>query len=120
MVSQSGASVNRDMPVSLGDTRRVAGRRDMDQLGSLLGRVLGEVASRTGSAAGLFPVWREVVGELIARHSSPVSLAGGVLRVRVDEEGWRAELASRAEELRGRLSARLGEGIVRRVDFFVP
>lgn len=92
----------------------------MAQLGSLLGPVLGGVASRTGSAGGLAPLWRDAVGELIARHSSPVALAGGVLRVRVDEEGWRAELASRAEELRGRLSARLGEGIVRRLDFFVP
>jgi predicted nucleic acid-binding Zn ribbon protein len=64
--------------------------------------------------------WKAIVGEFIAAHSSPVSLRGGVLSVRVLQPAlhYQFEQISKAEILR-KLKQRFGTKIVRDIRFRV-
>jgi predicted nucleic acid-binding Zn ribbon protein len=64
--------------------------------------------------------WKAIVGEFIAAHSSPVSLRGGVLSVRVLQPAlhYQFEQISKAEILR-KLKQRFGGKIIRDIRFRV-
>ena len=64
--------------------------------------------------------WKKIVGEFIANHSSPVSLRGGILSVRVLQPAlhYQFEQISRAEILR-KLKQRFGAKIIRGIRFRV-
>lgn len=64
--------------------------------------------------------WKTIVGEFIATHSSPVSLRGGVLSVRVLQPAlhYQFEQISKAEILR-KLKQRFGSKIIREIRFRV-
>lgn len=64
--------------------------------------------------------WKAIVGEFIAAHSSPVSLRGGVLSVRVLQPAlhYQFEQISKADILR-KLKQRFGGKIVRDIRFRV-
>jgi predicted nucleic acid-binding Zn ribbon protein len=64
--------------------------------------------------------WKAIVGEFIAVHSSPVSLRGGVLSVRVLQPAlhYQFEQISKAEILR-KLKQRFGGKIIREIRFRV-
>lgn len=64
--------------------------------------------------------WKTIVGEFIAAHSSPVSLRGGVLSVRVLQPAlhYQFEQISKAEILR-KLKQRFGGKIIREIRFRV-
>ena len=87
------------------------------EMSQLLARVLGRVAQQSGSAQALGPVWREVVGPVIASHCVPVELTAGCLRVRCDAAQWQREMEQRRVTLLSELQARLGEKIVTRLTF---
>lgn len=77
-------------------------------MSELLGQVLGRVATDTGSAGALEPVWRQVVGPVVSRHTRCAQLAQGALTVACDSAHWRDELSARAGELLERLRAAVG------------
>jgi len=62
--------------------------------------------------------WKEVVGDFIAAHSSPVSLREGILVVRVLQPAlhYQFEQISKREILR-KLKARFGGSVIRDVRF---
>ena len=64
--------------------------------------------------------WKQIVGEFIAAHSSPVSLRGGILSVRVLQPSlhYQFEQISKAEILR-KLKHRFGGKIIREIRFRV-
>lgn len=62
-----------------------------------------------GKAQRLWQVWRQVVGEGIARHTEPVTLEDGILVVRVDSSAWVTQLNFMREPLLEALAARLPE-----------
>ena len=92
-------------------------RRDPKSLEALLPRVLARLAQESGKARTLAPVWAEVVGPHIARHTSPYTLEGGTLVVTVVSAEWAVTLSKEEAVLRERLNARLGEGAVTALDF---
>jgi predicted nucleic acid-binding Zn ribbon protein len=92
-------------------------QREFASLRQLLPSVLARVARDSGSARPLRPIWEEAVGGTIARNAWPVSLKDGVLTVGVSSEAWARALAQREAELVGRLSERLGGGVVCRLAF---
>lgn len=79
----------------------------------MLGRVLSNVAQKTGSGAPLAPIWQAVVGPVTSQHSRAISLTQGVLLVHVDAAAWRDELQRHQPELLSKLSATLGGGVIR-------
>lgn len=87
-------------------------RRDFQSLKSLLPDVLGKLSRESGRARHLQPLWREAVGEAIARASTPVALEGGTLVVLVTTPEWARELERQAGEIVARLQQRLGKGVV--------
>src|SRR5438477_13128609 len=64
--------------------------------------------------------WKTIVGEFIAKHSSPVSLRAGVLFVRVLQPAlhYQFEQISKAEILR-KLKQRFGKKMIRDIRFRV-
>lgn len=92
-------------------------RSDFSDMKGALGRALRQVAE-AGPASVLGPVWEEVVGAALARHSRPVRLQDGALTVAVSPE-FAAELEREQATLCGRLNARLGKDSVRRL-WLVP
>ena len=87
-------------------------RRDFQSLRSLLPGLLGKVARESGRARHLQPLWREAVGETIARAARPVALEGRTLVVAVPTQQWARELERQAPEILGRLQQSLGKDVV--------
>jgi predicted nucleic acid-binding Zn ribbon protein len=90
--------------------RRRARDRDLEAIGSLVPKVLGDLG--LGSAARVMRVaerWEEAVGPEIARHCRPTALRGSVLEVTVDSSVWCHQLRLRASEIVAALRRVLGE-----------
>ncbi len=60
-------------------------------------------------------VWREIAGDELARHVTPVRLAGGVLVVRAESPAWATQVSYLAQQLLDRANDVLGPGEVRSV-----
>ncbi|MDQ4069222.1 MAG: DUF721 domain-containing protein [Actinomycetota bacterium] len=56
--------------------------------------------------------WPAVVGEQVAAHSKPLALRNRVLTIAADEPAWGAQLQWLEADLRARLDATLGPGLV--------
>jgi len=87
-----------------------------------IGDALQTAIARSSIANELtnYPLWTEwaaIVGDTIARHARPQRLRGDVLVIVVDGADWIHELRFLAEELRGRMNARLGRAVVRDLYF---
>jgi predicted nucleic acid-binding Zn ribbon protein len=90
--------------------------RQPTSLRSLLPSVLTRLSVQSGDMGAFFPVWRDVVGEVTARHCKPLALDGSTLVVRVESPRWAAALTAQEPEVLRALSERLGEG---RIQAFV-
>ena len=68
----------------------------------------------------VFDAWKQIVGDFIAAHSTPVSLRAGVLFVRVLQPSlhYQFEQISKADILR-KLKQRFGTKIIREIRFRV-
>jgi hypothetical protein len=62
---------------------------------------------------GVWNVWREVVGDLLASKAEPVRIEDGKLFIRVANSAWMQELQFLTDDIRRRLNHRLGAPIVR-------
>ncbi len=102
----------------MGETRLTVASH-FTRLHDVLAQALGDVAKQTTQAGALKPVWQEAVGELAARHTQPVSLADGVLKVRADQAAWAEALSAKAPQVLARLGELLGEGRVVKLELFV-
>ena len=67
----------------------------------------------------VFSRWDELVGEQLAAHTRPRSLAEGRLVVAVDDPAWASQLRYLAADLVVRLSAEVGEGRITSLDVVV-
>ena len=85
-------------------------------VGSLLKQVLGQ---HPAFAANPIGDWKELVGEQVARYTSPRSLKGGVLVVVAHDSVWKHHLEQYkellAEKINGKRSKALVEKIVIKV-----
>jgi predicted nucleic acid-binding Zn ribbon protein len=63
--------------------------------------------------------WPQVVGELLALHSSPDALKGKILRVRVATPVWLQEMRYRKAEIIEGINGALGEKVVSDIKFRV-
>lgn len=75
------------------------------------------LASRRGWAkrlhgARVHQAWPEIAGEELARHVTPVRLAGGVLVVRAESPAWATQVSYLAGQLLIRANEVLGDGEV--------
>ncbi len=59
--------------------------------------------------------WDDIVGSEIAEHARPDSFLDGVLTVRADSTAWATQLRLLMTQVRKRLDADLGSGVVERI-----
>ena len=85
-----------------------------------LGGLLAQVAAASGRGEALAGVWRQVVGDTVARHCAPRRFQAGVLVVACDAAQWRDALQAEGPALLARLQAVLGEAPVRSLVFQWP
>ena len=74
-----------------------------------LGEALDRVTSRLKTPRArvlkmVFEAWEELVGSVMAAHTSPVRLVDGELVVAVDDPAWAAEMRFFGSELIGRIN----------------
>lgn len=83
------------------------------QLGDALDQVASQLkAPRAQVLKTVFAAWEELVGSVMAAHSSPVRLVDGELVVAVDDPAWAAEMRFFSTELIGRINDAAGENAV--------
>lgn len=78
----------------------------LDQLTS------GLKAPRSQVLKTVFAAWEELVGSVMAAHSSPVRLVDGELVVAVDDPAWATEMRFFSGELIDRINATAEEDAV--------
>ncbi|MGH2768495.1 MAG: DciA family protein [Candidatus Methylomirabilales bacterium] len=86
-----------------------------------IGGLLPEVARVWGlehavEAARLAASWEGIVGPEVAGRCQPISLKGGVLRLRASSPAWAAELRYLGPEIARRINDALGKGLVKTVE----
>jgi len=62
-------------------------------------------------------IWRDVVGERIAKVATPTKIINGILIVRVERSTWRNELSLMKREIIAKMNAALKEEIVKDIKF---
>ena len=87
-----------------------------------LGAALHQLIERLGYTTRLqeqqaVEVWAEVVGETIAKVTEPVSVADGVLTVKVNNPTWRNELTYLKPDILTKLNHRLARKVVSDIVF---
>ena len=92
-------------------------RSEPKSLEHLLPRVLARLATESGKAQALAPVWSAAVGPHLSRHTTPYTLEGGRLVVTVPGAEWARTLQQQEAELKERLNERLGPGAVKALVF---
>ena len=68
---------------------------------------------------GVWPIWREVVGKMIARNAQPEKIRNGTLFIKVSSPVWMQELQFMKEMIAGKLNQRLNGEIVENIFFMV-
>ena len=85
-------------------------------IAAVLGRALaGTGLQRRLEERGLLAAWPKVVGERIARFSSPVDIEDGILTVQAANAVWRQELTLLLPEIMRRYNELCGAGTVREI-----
>ena len=58
-----------------------------------LGAVVRSLQSgEAGTIRGVFGSWREIVGPMIAEHTTPMKIDGATLHVEVDQPAWATQV----------------------------
>ncbi len=66
----------------------------------------------------MWGVWKEVVGETVARHARPSKIQKGLLFVSVSNSMWMQELQFLKEMVKEKINGRLGRPVIKDI-FFV-
>jgi hypothetical protein len=92
----------------------------IDAIGEVLERSLSRLdLSRRLDEYGVWPIWRDVVGEAIARNAQPEKIRNGTLFVKVSSPVWMQELQFMKEMIAEKLNHRLPGEIVKNIFFMV-
>jgi predicted nucleic acid-binding Zn ribbon protein len=68
-------------------------RREPKRVDEVVGRLSGRWGlGQPAVIATVFLHWSEIVGDVLARHATPVDVRNGTLRIEVDEAAWATEL----------------------------
>lgn len=92
----------------------------IDAIGEVLERSLSRLdLSRRLDEYGVWPIWRDVVGEAIARNAQPEKIRNGTLFVKVSSPVWMQELQFMKEMIAEKLNHRLPGEVVKNIFFMV-
>lgn len=92
------------------------GGRPPRKVGVSLGAVTQAMGGPSARAfVELVTRWEELVGPTLATHSRPLRLSSGTLTVAVDQPAWATEVRWFEADLRARVEAAMGPGVVERL-----
>ncbi len=92
----------------------------IDAIGEVLEKSLSRLdLSRRLDEYGVWPIWRDVVGEAIARNAQPEKIRHGTLFVKVSSPVWMQELQFMKEMIAEKLNHRLPGDVVKNIFFMV-
>lgn len=92
----------------------------IESIGAVLEQSLKrfDLASRLDEY-GVWPIWSEVVGKMIARNAQPEKIRNGTLFVKVSSPVWMQELQFMKDMIAGKLNQRLKADVVKNIFFMV-
>ncbi len=92
----------------------------IESLGSVLEQSLKrlDLVGRLDEYA-VWPIWNDVVGQVIARNAQPEKIRNGTLFVKVSSPVWMQQLQFMKEMIAGKLNERLKGDIVKNIFFMV-
>lgn len=101
--------------------RKGPNARDPQLLGAVVGRLLSEKGwTQDVSVGGVVGRWREVVGDEVADHCTPLTFEDKVLVVRADSTAWATQLRMLVPSLLRRMAEEIGDGVVDEVSVLGP
>jgi hypothetical protein len=89
-----------------------------------LGRVLDKSLKRldpTGRLGeyGVWPIWNEAVGDMIARNAQPEKIRQGTLFVKVSSPVWMQQLQYLKDTITDKINQTLGKEVVKNIFFVI-
>jgi len=89
-----------------------------EEIGSvIISMVTGMGMSSKLKTSGIFNHWKEIVGEEIAKRTSPERLVRGILYISVSSSTWANELSLMSVQLIEKINAFAGEQVVKTIRF---
>lgn len=117
--ARPGQVPRRPLAPELSGARK--GGRDPQLLGDALGNLLRQRGwVEEVKVGGVIGRWREVVGDEIADHCTPVTFEDGVLVIKADSTAWATQLGLLTPQILARLAHELGDGVVTTVSVEGP
>ena len=94
---------------------------DPRPLGDALARIRRELGTPEPSQLeGIHAAWPELVGDLLAAHSTPLHLRDGVLRIGVDDPAWAGQFRYLTDGLVAALTERVPNAAIRDISVGAP
>jgi Dna[CI] antecedent DciA-like protein len=92
----------------------------IETIGSVLDQSLKRLDLETRlDEYSVWPIWNDVVGQMIARNAQPEKIRNGTLFVKVSSPVWMQQLQFMKEMIAGKLNQRLKGEIVKNIFFMV-
>lgn len=92
----------------------------MEQLFPSLAKIIaGLDNNERGRQAIIFAAWRRAAGISIASKTEPHDVDDARLRIRVTDDAWLTHLQALAPQLLGKVNRLIGDGTIKRIEFFV-
>jgi hypothetical protein len=67
----------------------------------------------------VWPVWNDIVGDIIARNAQPEKIRQGTLFVKVSSHVWMQQLQYMKDQIADKLNQKLGGEVVKNIFFYV-
>jgi predicted nucleic acid-binding Zn ribbon protein len=95
-------------------------RDPIEKLGEVLEKSLKRLdpSGRLGEY-GVWPIWNEVVGDMIARNAQPEKIRQGTLFVKVSSPVWMQQLQYLKETIVEKINRELGKEVVKNIFFVI-
>ena len=96
-------------------------KRDaIEKLGEVLDKSLKRLdpTGRLGEY-GVWPIWNEAVGDMIARNAQPEKIRQGTLFVKVSSPVWMQQLQYLKETIAEKINRELGKEVVKNIFFVI-
>lgn len=92
----------------------------IERLGNVLEKSLKRI-DPSGRLAeySVWPIWNDMVGEIIARNAQPEKIRQGTLFVKVSSHVWMQQLQYMKDTIADKLNHRLGGEVVKNIFFYV-
>ncbi|HEY1371814.1 MAG TPA: DUF721 domain-containing protein [Candidatus Binatia bacterium] len=92
----------------------------IEQLGQVLEKSLKRI-DPSGRLAeyGVWPIWNDLVGDIIARNAQPEKIRNGTLFVKVSSHVWMQQLQYMKDTITDKVNEKLEREVVKNIFFYV-